>query len=91
MAGLYGHERANRTTSKEIYALSWARLVSDPRHTGRLAATGYSCRCQAALVDRAHLLHPIQILLARVKAGPYPANTEPPRAAVMPIEHREEY
>ena len=69
MAGLYGHERANRATSEAIYRQSWARLVSDPRFAGRLVATGYSCRCQASLLDSAQLLHPVQMLLARLKAG----------------------
>jgi FAD/FMN-containing dehydrogenase/Fe-S oxidoreductase len=42
MAGLYGHELANRPTSEAIYRQSWARLVADPRYAGRLVATGYS-------------------------------------------------
>lgn len=69
MAGLYGHEVANRSTSEAIYRLSWEGLVSDPGRTGRLVATGYSCRCQANLMNNVELLHPIQMLLARLKAG----------------------
>jgi FAD/FMN-containing dehydrogenase/Fe-S oxidoreductase len=68
MAGLYGHQAANRTTSKEIYGLSWAEHVVDPRNFGRLLATGYSCRSQVKLIDGTVLRHPIQMLLARLKA-----------------------
>jgi Fe-S oxidoreductase len=68
MAGLYGHERGNRETSEAIYELSWSKHLVAPRYTGRLVATGYSCRSQAKLMDGVHLLHPLQVLLARVKA-----------------------
>ncbi|GGX18957.1 FAD-linked oxidase [Pigmentiphaga litoralis] len=69
MAGLYGHERANRAQSEHIYDLSWAKHVTHPALQGRLAATGYSCRCQAKLVDQATLPHPVSVLLAQVKAN----------------------
>jgi Fe-S oxidoreductase len=93
MAGLYGHERANRATSQAIYALSWRHIVAEPRHAGRLVATGYSCRCQAALVDGVDLPHPIQVLLARVRASldaPVEPPVEPPKppvAALAPQHH----
>ena len=51
MAGLYGHQAANRTTSKNIYGLSWAEHVANPPNFGRLLATGYSCRSQVKLID----------------------------------------
>jgi FAD/FMN-containing dehydrogenase/Fe-S oxidoreductase len=63
MAGVYGHERDKRATSEEIYRLSWGRIVADARLTGRLLATGYSCRCQAEVVDGVRLPHPVQVLL----------------------------
>ena len=92
MAGLYGHERANRRTSEAIYHLSWSKLVSDPRHTGRLVATGYSCRSQTSLIDGVHLLHPLQVLLSRVKAGePEVRVTEVQRSPAILAEHHEEY
>ena len=69
MAGLYGHERVNRGQSEHIYGLSWAKHVANPSLQGRLAATGYSCRCQAKLVDQAMLPHPVGVLLAQVKAN----------------------
>jgi FAD/FMN-containing dehydrogenase/Fe-S oxidoreductase len=67
MAGLFGHEAAKRSTSQQIYRLSWAAHVASTRKTDRLLATGYSCRSQVALIDGVALLHPIQILLAHVK------------------------
>ncbi|HSI61440.1 MAG TPA: FAD-binding and (Fe-S)-binding domain-containing protein [Ideonella sp.] len=69
MAGLYGHEVANRSTSEQIYGLSWGPILADARHAGRTLATGYSCRCQANLVDGLQLMHPLQVLLRAVKAG----------------------
>jgi FAD/FMN-containing dehydrogenase/Fe-S oxidoreductase len=92
MAGLYGHERAHRATSEAIYRQSWARVVSDPRFAGRLVATGYSCRCQAGLLDGAHLPHPVQMLLARLKADEgkrRPASQT--NALVSATEHHEDY
>lgn len=87
MAGLYGHERDHRATSEAIYALSWQPIVAEPRHAGRLVATGYSCRCQAALVDGVDLPHPIQVLLARVRAtraAPVGAPPQQPSAPSAP-------
>ena len=69
MAGLYGHETANRGRSEAIYRLSWAHHLADPRHAGRVTATGYSCRSQVGIVDGMQLLHPLQLLLRRVKAN----------------------
>jgi len=92
MAGLYGHERANRATSEAIYRQSWARLVSDPRLAGRLVATGYSCRCQAGLLDGARLLHPVQMLLARLKSDAGPGRPAlQTQALVSATEHHEDY
>jgi FAD/FMN-containing dehydrogenase/Fe-S oxidoreductase len=63
MAGLYGHEASNRTTSETIYGLSWGPILANPRYAGRTLATGYSCRCQAGIVDGVTLMHPVQLLL----------------------------
>ena len=62
MAGTYGHEAEHRATSEQIYALSWANHVAEHGKDGRLLATGYSCRSQAALIDGVKLLHPVQAL-----------------------------
>ena len=63
MAGTYGHESNNAQTSKNIYALSWAQVVNNPANTGKLTATGYSCRSQTKRIDNVKLPHPVQILL----------------------------
>ncbi len=66
MAGTYGHEAANVDTSKHIYQLSWAEAVNNPANSGKLAATGYSCRSQTKRIDDVTLPHPIQVLLAQM-------------------------
>ncbi|WP_439891174.1 D-2-hydroxyglutarate dehydrogenase YdiJ [Ralstonia sp. 25C] len=63
MSGTYGHEARNRATSEAIYAMSWGPAVARHGGSGRLMATGYSCRCQANAIDAAALPHPVQILL----------------------------
>jgi FAD/FMN-containing dehydrogenase/Fe-S oxidoreductase len=63
MAGTYGHETEHRSTSERIYAMSWANHVAEQGASGRLLATGYSCRSQVALIDAVKLLHPAQALL----------------------------
>jgi Fe-S oxidoreductase len=63
MAGTYGHESSNVETSKKIYALSWSQVVNNPVNTGKLTATGYSCRSQTKRIDNVKLPHPVQILL----------------------------
>lgn len=66
MAGTYGHEARNRTTSEAIYGLSWARHVAESPG-GTLLADGYSCRSQAKLIDGVRLRHPVQALLDHVR------------------------
>jgi FAD/FMN-containing dehydrogenase/Fe-S oxidoreductase len=90
MAGLYGHEEANRKTSKAIYALSWAPILGDPRHLGRISATGYSCRCQAKLMDSIRLDHPVQVLLRVLKARAADRPRHLHRAASLVAVHHEE-
>jgi Fe-S oxidoreductase len=64
MAGTYGHEAEHRTTSEQIYAMSWKSHVAQMASSGRLLATGYSCRSQVKIVDGQLLSHPAQALLA---------------------------
>jgi FAD/FMN-containing dehydrogenase/Fe-S oxidoreductase len=64
MAGTYGHEAEHRATSEQIYAMSWGPHVANLAETGRLLATGYSCRSQVKIIDAQILLHPAQALLA---------------------------
>jgi FAD/FMN-containing dehydrogenase/Fe-S oxidoreductase len=92
MAGLYGHERANRSTSETIYGLSWGPILADARHAGRTLATGYSCRSQANLVDGLQLMHPLQLLLRALKAGPAARSMHADHAASEREQaHHEEY
>jgi Fe-S oxidoreductase len=88
MAGLYGHERAHRATSQEIYGLSWARIVAERGDEGGLLATGYSCRCQADLVDGMRLPHPLQVLLQALKE---PVREWPVRVAPPLVERAERH
>ena len=65
MAGTYGHEAEHRALSRAIFAGGWAR------HVGRAgtppAATGYSCRAQAARFGGVALPHPATLLLERLR------------------------
>jgi Fe-S oxidoreductase len=62
MAGTWGHE------AERIYALSWARHVADAGGGGWLVADGYSCRSQVKIIDGTRLAHPVQALLAGLRA-----------------------
>lgn len=66
MAGTYGHEASNVDTSKTIYGLSWAEVVANPAHEGKLTATGYSCRSQVKRIDDVTIPHPLQVLLTQM-------------------------
>ena len=91
VAGVYGQEKANRAPSEKIYRLSWANYLADALFAGRMVATGYSCRTQAKIVDGAHLLHPVQLLLARLAGNRRRAtpNAGVPQSAHG--EHHEDY
>lgn len=67
MAGNYGHETEHLALSRQIYDASWARHVNAATPT--LMATGFSCRAQAARFSGITLPHPVQVLLAAVRAG----------------------
>lgn len=67
MSGTFGHEAANVETSKKIYQLSWTAVVNNPANSGKLTATGYSCRSQTKRMDGVKLPHPLQVLLAQQK------------------------
>lgn len=69
MAGTYGHEAEHRTTSERIYAMSWAAHVAASAQSGRLLATGYSCRSQVKIVDGRALPHPAQALLTCLRGS----------------------
>jgi FAD/FMN-containing dehydrogenase/Fe-S oxidoreductase len=60
MSGTYGHEARNQTTSRTIFAQSWAgKLDKD----GEALATGYSCRSQVKRLTGRQLRHPLEVLL----------------------------
>nr|WP_108649796.1 FAD-binding and (Fe-S)-binding domain-containing protein [Dongshaea marina] len=62
MAGLYGHQQAQKGYSETIYQQSWQPKLSelDPK---LCLATGYSCRSQVKRFDTLRLKHPLQALL----------------------------
>ena len=91
MAGLYGHEKANRAGSEAIYRLSWAKYIGDARSAGRIVATGYSCRSQAAIVDGVLLMHPLQVLLARLEQNDQSASAAARQSRSSRDERHEEY
>ena len=63
MAGTYGHEQRNLANAKKIYTLSWQEPVETWSPTGKLVATGYSCRSQIKRFHTQTIKHPAQILL----------------------------
>ncbi|MDR9439282.1 MAG: FAD-linked oxidase C-terminal domain-containing protein, partial [Halomonas sp.] len=67
MSGTYGHEARNLETSKTIYAQSWQPVVENTDHSGKLLATGYSCRSQAKRLSDTALPHPLQGLLEMLR------------------------
>jgi FAD/FMN-containing dehydrogenase/Fe-S oxidoreductase len=67
MSGTYGHETRNARTSDTIYGQSWKRLIHKFNQSGRVVADGYSCRSQVKRQEGVTVLHPLQVLLARVK------------------------
>ncbi|MDQ0121956.1 FAD/FMN-containing dehydrogenase/Fe-S oxidoreductase [Pseudomonas lini] len=69
MSGTYGHETRNAGTSDTIYGQSWKRLIHTFNQSGRVVADGYSCRSQVKRQEGVMVLHPLQVLLARVKEG----------------------
>ena len=65
MAGTFGHEVRNRTLSDTIYGLSWRGEIA--RGDDVAMATGYSCRSQVKLMDKAELPHPLQVILRHIE------------------------
>ena len=69
MSGTYGHEARNVKTSQVIYGQSWQPLVAAHGGSGRLLADGYSCRSQVKRQAGQSLQHPLQALLAHLRAA----------------------
>lgn len=72
MSGTYGHETRNAGTSNTIYGQSWKRLIHTFNQSGRVVADGYSCRSQVKRQEGVTVLHPLQVLLARVRLASLP-------------------
>ncbi|QIL91607.1 FAD-binding and (Fe-S)-binding domain-containing protein [Microbulbifer harenosus] len=73
MAGTYGHEVANRETSRVIFQQSWAPKLNGD--TSAILATGYSCRCQSKRFADTSLRHPLQALLAQIEDSGFTVST----------------
>lgn len=69
MAGTYGHETKNLSTSKAIFDLSWKRIVNEGQGFEELLATGYSCRSQVKRFGGQRLRHPVEALLENLSAS----------------------
>lgn len=69
MSGTFGHEARQRAVSERIYASGWAGSVQEHGATGRLMATGYSCRSQVKLMGDGPVRHPVQVLCELVGAA----------------------
>ncbi|WP_435531305.1 D-2-hydroxyglutarate dehydrogenase YdiJ [Ramlibacter albus] len=73
MSGTYGHETRNVATSRAIFELSWGAVV-DRCAPEELLATGYSCRSQVDRLRARRLRHPVEVLVAAMRAAqPRPA------------------
>lgn len=64
MSGTYGHETANQETSRKIFDLSWKKVLGNKDYSGKLVATGYSCRSQVKRLENAQIPHPLQAILS---------------------------
>lgn len=59
MAGLFGHRQRHQHMSLRLYDASWRQPVEDALP---LAATGFSCRCQAGRLSGKALRHPLGLI-----------------------------
>ena len=76
MSGTYGHEARNLQTSETIFRQSWQAQFDQLAENTELLATGYSCRSQVKRFKQQQIKHPIQILLASVKADLHNASVD---------------
>jgi FAD/FMN-containing dehydrogenase/Fe-S oxidoreductase len=66
MAGIWGHETANRAKSQSIFGHSWQAATAPGADV--ILATGFSCRCQTKHLTGAHLQHPVTLLRQLLEA-----------------------
>ncbi|MCA2413130.1 D-2-hydroxyglutarate dehydrogenase YdiJ [Vibrio chemaguriensis] len=67
MAGTFGHEVDKKSTSEDIYQLSWKPNIKN-LPTERVLATGYSCRSQVKRFEGEVVRHPVQVLASLFNA-----------------------
>ena len=67
MSGIYGHEVHQQEVSKKAYNMNWKPVIDNLKYKNRLLATGFSCRCQVMRYHDLSLLHPIQIILEKLR------------------------
>jgi len=69
MSGIFGHEARHFKESREIFDLSWRGVIENGQSSGvHLVADGFSCRSQTKRLTGVRLQHPLEVLLAQVKA-----------------------
>ena len=76
MSGTYGHEARNLQTSETVFRQSWQAQFDQLAENTELLAAGYSCRSQVKRFKQQQIKHPIQILLASVKADLHNASVD---------------
>lgn len=59
MAGLFGHQKRHQTVSRRLYDMSWRAVVESD---ATIAATGFSCRCQANRLSGIAPRHPLGLI-----------------------------
>ncbi|MEE2859650.1 MAG: FAD-binding and (Fe-S)-binding domain-containing protein [Pseudomonadota bacterium] len=59
MAGLFGHQERHQPMSRKLFDLSWRQHMPE---NSDVAATGFSCRCQAARLAGHRLRHPLGLI-----------------------------
>nr|MDT0252473.1 FAD-binding and (Fe-S)-binding domain-containing protein [Endozoicomonas sp.] len=67
MAGIYGHETRNQEIARKLYDMSWKDVIQNPENSGKLVATGYSCRSQVKRYGDGKIPHPVQAILQVMK------------------------
>lgn len=66
MAGLFGHQRRHQAVSRKLFELSWRDAL---RGEIPVAATGFSCRCQAERLASRRLRHPLGLIADALSSG----------------------
>lgn len=59
MAGLFGHQTRHQPVSRKLFDLSWRKRLEGEME---MAASGFSCRCQAERLAEKTLSHPLGLI-----------------------------